>query len=124
MASAGGRANAMPATGARSDGAVPSVAVSPSLARTPQHSRAGGAGPGGAATALALAATAPALAARTLLLDKARHPRDKTCAGGVIPKALRLLDELGVGFDVPHVRVDAATVAVPGGNVVVATSDL
>jgi len=40
-----------------------------------------GAGPAGAATALRLAARAPELAAGTLLLDKARHPRDKTCAG-------------------------------------------
>jgi flavin-dependent dehydrogenase len=75
-----------------------------------------GAGPAGAATALRLAAREPALAARTVLLDKARHPRDKTCAGGVIPKALRLLDELGVSLAVPHARVDMARVAVPGGR--------
>src|SRR3989475_8831563 len=59
-----------------------------------------------------------------LLLDKARHPRDKTCAGGVIPKALRLLEELGVPFTVPHARVDSAAVAVPGRRVAVAGSDL
>jgi flavin-dependent dehydrogenase len=72
-----------------------------------------GSGPAGAGTALALARADPALAAETLLLDKARHPRDKTCAGGVIPKAIRLLDELGVAFTVPHARVDVAGVAVP-----------
>ena len=83
-----------------------------------------GSGPAGAATALRLAAAAPELAAGTVLLDKARHPRDKTCAGGVIPKALRLLEELGVPFTVPHARVDSAAVAVPGRRVAVAGSDL
>jgi len=67
---------------------------------------------------------APELAAGILLLDKARHPRDKTCAGGVIPKALRLLEELGVPLAVPHARVDAAGVAVPGRTLAVGGSDL
>jgi flavin-dependent dehydrogenase len=75
-----------------------------------------GSGPAGAAVALRLAARAPEVAARTVVFEKARHPRDKTCAGGVIPKALRLLEELGVPLAVPHVRVDAARVAVPGGR--------
>ena len=44
-----------------------------------------GSGSAGAATALGLVARAPALAARSVMLEKARHPRDKTCAGGVIP---------------------------------------
>src|SRR5688572_24919271 len=70
-----------------------------------------GSGPAGAGSALALARADPGLARETLLLDKARHPRAKTCAGGVIPKAVRLLDELGVPFAVPHARVDAAGVA-------------
>ena len=83
-----------------------------------------GSGPAGAATALRLAALAPELAAGTLLLDKARHPRDKTCAGGVIPKALRLLEELGVPLAVPHARVDAAGVAVPGRTLAIAGSEL
>jgi len=83
-----------------------------------------GSGPAGAATALRLAAVAPEVAARTVLLDKARHPRDKTCAGGVIPKALRLLDELGVPLSVPQARVDRAAVAVPGGRVSVDAGDL
>jgi flavin-dependent dehydrogenase len=83
-----------------------------------------GSGPGGAATALRLAARAPALAARTVLLEKARHPRDKTCAGGVIPKAATLLEELGVPFAVPYAPVEAAGVAVAGRQVTVAGSDL
>ena len=83
-----------------------------------------GSGPAGAATALRLAALAPDVAARTVLLEKARHPRDKTCAGGVIPKALQLLERLGVRFGVPHVRVDRAAVAVPGRQVRVNGDDL
>jgi flavin-dependent dehydrogenase len=83
-----------------------------------------GSGPAGAATALALAARAPAVGAGTVLLEKARHPRDKTCAGGVIPKALRALETLGVAFRVPHVRVDRAAVTVPGRRVGVDGDDL
>ena len=83
-----------------------------------------GSGPAGAATALRLAALAPAVAAGTVLLEKARHPRDKTCAGGVIPKALRRLETLGVPFAVSHARVDRAKVAVPGAEVRVDGDDL
>jgi glycine/D-amino acid oxidase-like deaminating enzyme len=83
-----------------------------------------GAGPAGAATALRVAQRAPALAPGTLLLDKARHPRDKTCAGGVIPKASALLASLGVPLDVPQARVDAAAVAIPGRSLAIAGDDL
>jgi flavin-dependent dehydrogenase len=76
-----------------------------------------GGGPAGAATALYLARRNPALAARTLLLEKARHPRPKVCAGGLIPHALACLDELGVGLGVPHVMVDRARVDTPGARV-------
>lgn len=44
-----------------------------------------GSGPAGAATALALHRQAPQLAREIVVLDKARHPRSKVCAGGVIP---------------------------------------
>ena len=83
-----------------------------------------GSGPAGAATALRLAARDPAIAARTVMLEKSRHPREKTCAGGVIPKALRLLAELDVAFTVPHARVDGAAVEVPGRGVRVTAADL
>src|SRR5947208_4674431 len=75
-----------------------------------------GSGPAGAATALGLVARAPALAARSVMLEKARHPRDKTCAGGVIPKAVRLLESLDVSLAVPEARVDHAGVTLPGGR--------
>src|SRR5438128_12052221 len=75
-----------------------------------------GAGPAGAATALGVVARAHALAARSVMLEKARHPRDKTCAGGVIPKAVRLLESLDVSLAVPEARVDHAGVTLPGGR--------
>ncbi len=76
-----------------------------------------GGGPAGAATALYLARQRPDLARHTLLLDKAKHPRPKVCAGGLIPHALDCLAELGVGLTVPHVVVDRARVDVPGRRV-------
>lgn len=83
-----------------------------------------GSGPAGAATALGIAARDPALGRGTLVLEKARHPRDKTCAGGVIPKGVRALAELGLGLDVPYVVVDRAAVATPRGHVDLADHDL
>ncbi|TMA57692.1 MAG: NAD(P)/FAD-dependent oxidoreductase [Deltaproteobacteria bacterium] len=74
-----------------------------------------GSGPAGAATALGLATRAPELAARSVLLEKARHPRDKTCAGGVIPKGVQLLQHLDVPLAIPQARVDRARVTLPGG---------
>ena len=83
-----------------------------------------GSGPAGAATALGLAAHDPVLARDVLLLDKAVHPRDKTCAGGVIPKSLAVLDGLGVTLDVPQVRIDRASIDIPGRRLDVPGRDL
>jgi flavin-dependent dehydrogenase len=83
-----------------------------------------GSGPAGAATALRLAQQVPALAAGTVLLDKAHHPRAKTCAGGLIPKAAALLAELDVELAIPSARVDAAGIAVPGATLDVRGRDL
>ncbi len=83
-----------------------------------------GAGPAGAAAALALAAHDPALAAGTLLLEKGRHPRDKVCAGGVIPKARAVMAALGVPLDVPQARVDGARVTLPGASVAIRDTDV
>ncbi len=83
-----------------------------------------GSGPAGAATALGIAARDPALARGTTILERAVHPRDKTCAGGVIPKAVRALRELGLELDVPQALVDRAGVDTPGGRVTVDDHDL
>ena len=75
-----------------------------------------GAGPAGTATALHLLKNDPALAGNILLLDKAVHPREKICAGGLIPHTLDCLHELDIPLTVPHVRVDRAFVRVPPGR--------
>jgi geranylgeranyl reductase family protein len=76
-----------------------------------------GGGPAGSSTAIALARLAPALAARTLLLDRAAFPRDKTCAGGLIPHTISILRQLGLELSVPSVRVDQARVDVAGERI-------
>lgn len=83
-----------------------------------------GAGPAGAALALHLARRSPALARRTLVLEKCRHPRHKVCAGGLIPHTLACLDELGIGLSVPHARVHRATARIPSGEVQYSDRDL
>jgi flavin-dependent dehydrogenase len=60
-----------------------------------------GAGPAGLSTALHLAKIAPDLAAKTLVLEKAQHPRPKLCAGGLTVDAESILE--GMGLDVNEV---------------------
>lgn len=72
-----------------------------------------GAGPAGTATALALHRLEPLLAHDVLVLEKARHPRPKVCAGGVIPAGKRWLEQHDVAFTMPHVTVHRALVTTP-----------
>jgi len=68
-----------------------------------------GAGPAGISTALHLAQIAPGLARRTILLEKAQHPRHKLCGGGILPDAEAVLQQLGLDIgEVPHTDVDWA----------------
>ena len=71
-----------------------------------------GSGPAGTATALNLLRADPALAGNILLLDKAVHPREKICAGGLIPHTLDCLNALEIPLSVPHVRINRARVQV------------
>jgi flavin-dependent dehydrogenase len=64
-----------------------------------------GGGPAGISTWLHLHALAPRLAAQALLIEKATHPRDKPCGGGVALGGDRLLAELGVAIRTPCVFV-------------------
>ena len=65
-----------------------------------------GGGPAGLSTALHLARDFPILAGRILLLEKARYPRSKLCAGGLVIDAEVLLQALGLDVgEVPHVDV-------------------
>jgi flavin-dependent dehydrogenase len=68
-----------------------------------------GGGPAGATTALALAAADPALAERAVILEKARFPREKPCAGALGARGDALLGELGVTVDVPGAPIDGMT---------------
>lgn len=68
-----------------------------------------GAGPAGLSTALHLTRDFPHLASRILVLDKARHPRPKLCAGGLVRDAETILQRLGLDVsEVPHVDASAA----------------
>ena len=66
-----------------------------------------GGGPGGLSTALHIARDFPHLAPRVLILEKARYPRFKLCAGGLVLDAEVLLQRLGLDVStIPHVDVD------------------
>jgi flavin-dependent dehydrogenase len=70
-----------------------------------------GGGPSGLSTALHLARDFPQLAqpgvARILILEKARYPRSKLCAGGLVIDAELILQRLGLDVsEVPHVDAD------------------
>ncbi len=68
-----------------------------------------GAGPAGLSTALHLAQLAPELIPRTLILEKAHHPRHKLCGGGLLADAEVMLERLGLDVrEIPHVNVDWA----------------
>jgi flavin-dependent dehydrogenase len=83
-----------------------------------------GSGPAGSALALHLAALAPEVARRTLVVEKQRHPRHKVCAGGLIPHTLACLRELDVPLAVPHAMVQRATARTPRGDVHYGDRDL
>jgi flavin-dependent dehydrogenase len=66
-----------------------------------------GGGPGGLSTALHIARDFPHLTRRMTLLEKARYPRSKLCAGGLVIDAEVILQRLGLDVgEVPHVDVD------------------
>lgn len=76
-----------------------------------------GGGPAGISTALHVQAAAPT--ARVVVLEKARYPRDKICAGGIGGRAFRLLDKLGIEVDCPRVELGAIAMRVGGETMVV-----
>ena len=76
-----------------------------------------GSGPAGSATALALQRRDPTLAREMVVLEKTAHPRSKVCAGGLIPSAVKWLDQHDVDFDVPHVPIHRARARTPSTTV-------
>ena len=51
-----------------------------------------------------------------MLLDKARFPREKICAGAIGARADRLLDTIGVRIDVPSASLAGLRVKTPVGS--------
>lgn len=76
-----------------------------------------GAGPAGLATALYLLRRRPELAGRIVAVEKSAHPRFKVCAGGLIPKTMLALEELGISLDAPAVEVTRGEARTPAGSV-------
>jgi flavin-dependent dehydrogenase len=67
-----------------------------------------GGGPAGLSTALHLTRDFPVLSPHILILEKARYPRLKLCAGGLVLDAEVILQRLGLDVsEVPHVDVDS-----------------
>ncbi|MEA2008878.1 MAG: hypothetical protein U9O54_07135 [Chloroflexota bacterium] len=53
-----------------------------------------GAGPAGTSTALHLLQINPNWASRMLVIEKATHPREKLCAGGLTKLGIHVLEDL------------------------------
>jgi len=72
-----------------------------------------GAGPGGAAAAIALAQRG---VNDVLLLDRDPFPRDKTCGSGLSPNALKVIEELGLSAEVKEraYPIDSVRIVTPG----------
>ncbi len=81
-----------------------------------------GSGPAGLATALYLLQMQPALAGRIATLERARHPRPKVCAGGLIPRTITALKELRIPLQVPAVEVFGGLARTPAGTIDLAPS--
>lgn len=65
-----------------------------------------GSGPAGVSTALNLYKLSPDLARETLVLEKATHPREKICGGGLSGNTEKLLEELGIELSIPYVPIN------------------
>ena len=73
-----------------------------------------GAGPGGCSTAYFLAKQG----IDVLLLDKAVFPREKTCGDGLTPRAIKVLEEMGVlpAVEEQSYRINGLEVVAPRGG--------
>ncbi|MEK6606221.1 MAG: NAD(P)/FAD-dependent oxidoreductase [Myxococcota bacterium] len=75
-----------------------------------------GGGPAGLTTAIALVRALPAAAARLVVLEKERYPRDKFCAGAIGRRGDLVLERLGAAPDVPSVRIDGISARTRDGE--------
>lgn len=69
-----------------------------------------GAGPAGISTALHLLQINPDWSKHLLIIEKAAHPRDKLCAGGLTPLGINILGKLEFPFPLPIPQVPIETV--------------
>jgi len=67
-----------------------------------------GGGPAGLSTALHLVQQDESFKHRMVVLERACHPREKLCAGGVSGHALEILRALECDLDIPVINVDQA----------------
>ncbi|MCL2778516.1 MAG: NAD(P)/FAD-dependent oxidoreductase [Polyangiaceae bacterium] len=74
-----------------------------------------GGGPAGASTALHLVRAEGIAPNRIVVLDKARFPRDKPCAGAISPLGIGTLEAMGIAVDVPRVTLAGARVIAESG---------
>jgi menaquinone-9 beta-reductase len=64
-----------------------------------------GSGPAGISAALNVERLAPDLAARTLVIEKERHPRHKLCGGGITVLSQQILSSLGLDLTLTFVPI-------------------
>lgn len=64
-----------------------------------------GSGPCGSSVGMHLRERAPAIADRTLVLDKAHHPRHKLCGGGLTAVSQQLLDKMNLDLVLNYVPI-------------------
>lgn len=76
-----------------------------------------GSGPAGLATAIHLLQMRPGLAGRIAAIERSRHPRSKVCAGGLIPRTVAALNELGIPLQVPAVEVFGGAASTETGTI-------
>ncbi len=69
-----------------------------------------GSGPSGTSTALHLVRQNPEWALKTVVIDKAIHPREKLCGGGITHMGQRVLARLGIPFEPDHIAIREARV--------------
>jgi len=65
-----------------------------------------GSGPAGMSAALHLVQADPSWAHRLLVLEKAEHPREKICGGGITRLGDRVLADVGLTVDTPHIPIN------------------
>jgi flavin-dependent dehydrogenase len=78
-----------------------------------------GGGPAGLTAALTLQAACPNLAGRVRVIEQARYPREKICAGAVGGRGLAILEALGALPPSPFVALDGAVLRTRRGDVTI-----